>query len=266
MRDAARDVDEVACSCDEALLQLLAEPHHDLALQDVRRRLVLGVEMCTSTKTGRERRKLEAEPARPGRARRDARGIRQSGRPLDGLRRPDKDTTLTHLDHLLYSSWEYEYPPLGSICQVQKLTTTSYLILGLLALRRWSTYELAQQMQRSIQYYWPRAESKIYEEPKKLVEHGLATATREYAGRRPRTVYAITNKGRRALRRWLAEPGTGRVVEFEGLVKGLFAERGGKEKLPAPLASTRDEAEENRLHHAELASDLAETGGPFPDR
>jgi PadR family transcriptional regulator, regulatory protein AphA len=149
---------------------------------------------------------------------------------------------------------------------VQKLTTTSYLILGLLALRRWSTYELARQMQRSIHYYWPRAESKIYEEPKKLVAHGLATATREYVGRRPRTVYAITNEGRQALRRWLAEPGKGPLVEFEGLVKVLFAEQAGKDELLATLASIRTEAEKTRRHHAELATDLAETGGPFPER
>lgn len=149
---------------------------------------------------------------------------------------------------------------------MQKLTTTSYLILGLLALRRWSTYELAQQMQRSIHYYWPRAESKIYEEPKKLVAHGLATATREYAGRRPRTVYAITNQGRRALRRWLAKPGKGPLVEFEGLVKVLFAEQAGKDELLATLASIRAEAEQTRQHHAELAADLAQTGGPFPER
>ncbi len=149
---------------------------------------------------------------------------------------------------------------------MQKLTTTSYLILGLLALRRWSTYELAQQMRRSIHYYWPRAESHIYEEPKKLVAHGLATATREYAGRRPRTVYSITDDGRKALQSWLAEPGRGPIVEFEGLVKIVFAEQAGKEELLATLASIRTEAERNRQHHAELAADLSETGGPFPDR
>lgn len=149
---------------------------------------------------------------------------------------------------------------------MQKLTTTSYVILGLLALRRWSTYELAQQMKRSIHYYWPRVESHIYEEPKKLVAHGLATATREYAGRRRRTVYAITDDGRKALQTWLAEPGRGPLVEFEGLVKVLFAEQAGKDELLATLGSIRTEAEETRQHHAELAADLAETGGPFPDR
>lgn len=147
-----------------------------------------------------------------------------------------------------------------------KLTTTSYLMLGLLSLKSWSTYELAQQMRRSIHFYWPRAESKIYEEPKKLVAHGLATATREFAGKRPRTVYAITSSGRKALRRWLAEPGKGPVLEFEGLVKVLFAEQAGKEELLATLASIRAEAEDARQHHVHLATDLADSGGPFPER
>ena len=149
---------------------------------------------------------------------------------------------------------------------MQRLTTTSYVMLGLLALQRWSTYELAQQMRRSIHYYWPRAESHIYEEPKKLVAHGLATASRDYVGRRPRTVYAITDEGREALRNWLAEPGKGPLVEFEGLVKVLFAEQAGKDELLATLASIRTEAEKTRQRHAALAADLAETGGPFPDR
>lgn len=155
---------------------------------------------------------------------------------------------------------------MGVRVKLQRLTTTSYVILGLLALRGWSTYELAQQMRRSIPYYWPRAESHIYEEPRKLVDHGLATAKREFVGRRPRTIYAITEKGRRALKRWLGEPGRAPVVEFEGLVKVLFAEQGTKEQLLATLRSIRAEARRTREHHSALAADLAGTGGPFPER
>jgi PadR family transcriptional regulator, regulatory protein AphA len=150
--------------------------------------------------------------------------------------------------------------------QLPNLTTTSYVILGHLALRSWSTYELAQQMKRSTRHYWPRTESKIYEEPKKLVAHGLATATREYTGRRPRTVYAITDEGRKALRRWLDEPGEAPLVEFEGAVKVLFAEQGTKDQLLATLRSIREQAERTRVEHSTLADDLAQTGGPFPDR
>lgn len=150
--------------------------------------------------------------------------------------------------------------------QGPKLTTTSYVILGHLALRSWSTYELAQQMKRSTRAYWPRTESKIYEEPKKLVAHGLATAAREFTGRRPRTVYAITDAGREALRRWLEEPGGPPLVEFEGLVKVLFAEQGTKQQLLATIGAIREQAQRTRDEHAALAADLAQTGGPFPDR
>jgi DNA-binding PadR family transcriptional regulator len=140
------------------------------------------------------------------------------------------------------------------------------VILGHLALRDWSTYELAQQMKRSTRFFWPRAESKIYEEPKKLVAHGLAAATRGYTGRRSRTVYAITPKGRRALREWLDEPTRLPVVEFDAAVKVQFAEQGTKAQLLATLRSVREQAEGARKELIALAADLNETGGPFPDR
>ncbi len=106
------------------------------------------------------------------------------------------------------------------------LTTTSYAILGLLAARSWSTYELIQQMERSLGHMWPRAASKLYEEPKKLVEHGLARVTRDDVGRRRRNVYAITAEGRRALAAWLEDPGAGPSLEFEQLLKISFADSG----------------------------------------
>ena len=72
------------------------------------------------------------------------------------------------------------------------LTPTSYAVLGLLAIKPYTTYELAKQVDRTLHRFWPRARSKLYEEPKKLVAHGLAEATPGAQGRRPRTVYSIT--------------------------------------------------------------------------
>src|SRR5689334_24243423 len=97
------------------------------------------------------------------------------------------------------------------------LTTTSYAILGLLAVRSWTTYELAEQMRRALGQFWPRAESGIYSEPKKLVAAGFATSTTEYVGKRPRERYAITPAGKRALKQWIPGEGAGPVVEFEQL-------------------------------------------------
>ena len=53
-----------------------------------------------------------------------------------------------------------------------ELTTTSYAMLGMLAIRPWSTYELAQHMDRGLGRLWPRARSNLFNEPKKLVAHG----------------------------------------------------------------------------------------------
>ncbi|MEZ4552857.1 MAG: helix-turn-helix transcriptional regulator [Dehalococcoidia bacterium] len=123
-----------------------------------------------------------------------------------------------------------------------ELTTVSYAILGHLAMRPWSTYELATEMRRNITYFFPRAESRIYAEPKRLVALGLASATTERTGRRARTVYSITDDGRAELTRWLAAPASrGPVLEFEGLLRVMLAPLGSDEDLAATLAQVRQD-------------------------
>lgn len=121
-------------------------------------------------------------------------------------------------------------------------TTTSYALLGLLALRPWTTYELTKQVQRSLGWFWPRTERKLYDEPKKLVAAGWATATEQRTGKRPRTVYAITADGRRALREWLGEASAPPSVEFEAMVKVFFADGGTIEQLHATLDQVESDA------------------------
>jgi DNA-binding PadR family transcriptional regulator len=146
------------------------------------------------------------------------------------------------------------------------LTPTSYAILGLLALKPWTTYELAQQMDRALGQFWPRAESKLYEEPKKLVAHGLARASSGTVGKRPRTTYTITAKGRRALEAWVPTPGAGPVLEFEQLIKVFFAEHGTKEDLLATLAAVREWSDERLDASARLPQAYLDGTGPFPER
>jgi PadR family transcriptional regulator, regulatory protein AphA len=142
-------------------------------------------------------------------------------------------------------------------------TTTSYAILGLLSVRRWTTYELAKQVQRSLNWFWPRAERKLYDEPKRLVADGLATATRELTGQRPRTVYGITAAGRTELARWLGEPPAPRSSEFEAMVKVFFADAGSLEQLLGNLVEIEREATDRLARIAAMAA-----GGPgeFPHR
>ncbi|MCU7821066.1 PadR family transcriptional regulator [Kitasatospora sp. DSM 101779] len=146
------------------------------------------------------------------------------------------------------------------------LTTTSYAVLGLLAVRPWSTYELARQMDRSLGRIWPRAQSKIYEEPKKLVRYGLARAEQGSVGRRPRTVYAITPAGHDALAAWLGEPGVGPVLESEQLLKVFFADSGSTADTLATLRAARAWAVERNRDNLAAARAYAAGEGPFPER
>lgn len=147
-----------------------------------------------------------------------------------------------------------------------ELTTTSYAILGLLALKPWTTYEIAQQMDRALGFFWPRTRSKLYEEPKKLVALGLARASSDKVGRRPRTVYSITPKGRRAMAAWVPQKGNGPVLEFEQLVRVFYAEHGSKQDLLATLESVRAWSDDRSLASAGIPQGYFAGDGPFPER
>ena len=146
------------------------------------------------------------------------------------------------------------------------LTTTSYAILGLLAIQPWSTYDLTRQMDRGLGRFWPRAQSKLYEEPKKLSDRGLAQASTERTGRRSRTVYSITPEGRRALAAWLREPGAGPVLEFEQLLKIFFAENGTKSDALSTLTATREWAAERNEENLAAARAYLAGHGQFQQR
>jgi PadR family transcriptional regulator AphA len=146
------------------------------------------------------------------------------------------------------------------------LTTTSYAMLGMLAIRPWTTYELAKHMDRSLGRLWPRARSNLFNEPKKLAAHGLATASEEAVGRRPRTLYAISAKGREELRRWLAEPGAGPVLEFEQLLKVFFADHGTKDGALAAIHRIGRWADERGDENVAVARSYLAGTGPFPER
>jgi DNA-binding PadR family transcriptional regulator len=146
------------------------------------------------------------------------------------------------------------------------MTTTSYAILGLLAVKPWTTHELVLQVDRSLRRVWPRAQSKLYEEPKKLVVHGYARATDDSVGRRRRTLYTITPKGRRALAAWLSEPGSGPVLEFEQLLKISFADSGTKADILANLDAARAWVVEQNEESLAAGRAYLEGRGAFPER
>jgi DNA-binding PadR family transcriptional regulator len=151
-----------------------------------------------------------------------------------------------------------------------RLSPTSYALLGLLARGPQSAYDLNRMMQTSLlRVYWPRAESHVYSEPKKLLKHGLVSEHGEENGARKRTVYTLTSTGRQALADWLEEEGSVELrSQAEFVLKLILANRGSLEAarktLERSLESSRQDLEYAIAGIEEiLGSDDATPGMPW---
>jgi DNA-binding PadR family transcriptional regulator len=148
-----------------------------------------------------------------------------------------------------------------------ELTTTSYAILGLLNIKPWSAYELTQQAQRSLRYAWPKSESHLYAEPKRLVRMGFARVSETPAGPvRTRQVYRITAAGRRALRRWLESEPAPPQLEFEAVLRLFYADATDKAAVLSALTHTHDDLLERYAEGMALAEGWLDGEAPFPER
>ena len=147
-----------------------------------------------------------------------------------------------------------------------RLSATSLAILGLLALRPWSAYQLTHQINRSVRYMHPASERSLYAEPKRLAAAGLVLIRQEAVGRRSRTVYEITAAGRETLRRQMATPTRPPQLEFDAMQRLVFADHGSKEDLLATLDDTSSQVDQLLRDVFQQVRDYQANGGPFPER
>jgi PadR family transcriptional regulator, regulatory protein AphA len=85
-----------------------------------------------------------------------------------------------------------------------ELTGLSYVVMNLIGRDGAAAHDLVQMARREQRLYWAGAESKIYEQPKRLEKLGYLTSQKIPGKTRERTHYQLTDKGVRALQEWLA--------------------------------------------------------------
>src|SRR5262245_19873001 len=103
--------------------------------------------------------------------------------------------------------------------------TSAYALLGMLALGPGSGYDLKRRVEGSVAHFWSESYGQIYPMLARLAAEGLVAPRVERGRGRPhRRAYAITEQGRRALARWLAEPARTQGFRNELLLK-LFLGR-----------------------------------------
>jgi PadR family transcriptional regulator, regulatory protein AphA len=139
--------------------------------------------------------------------------------------------------------------------QELRLNPVSYVVLGFVEWAGEATpYRLKQLVAGSVGNFWSLQHAQLYTEPERLAKAGYLTEEREREGRR-RKLYAITDKGRRALDEWRAEP-TDAIPELRSpaLLKLFFGAD------PGALAPLQIEAHRRKLAEYEAIRDsLAES-------
>lgn len=115
------------------------------------------------------------------------------------------------------------------------LVSTRYALLGLLTLAPSgaSGYDLRQWAEGSIGHFWSESYGQIYPVLKQLLHDGLVTAHKDASGKREKTLYAVTDSGRKELQDWLEKPARLQPPRNENLLKLFF----GSESTAAGNAS-----------------------------
>jgi DNA-binding PadR family transcriptional regulator len=128
-----------------------------------------------------------------------------------------------------------------------RLSTTSYVVLGMIGLRGPSTpYDLKRAVGHSVGYFWSFPHAQLYSEPQRLTRMGLLEVETEHSGRRRKT-YSLTEAGQRAMRDWLASP-TNEHFEMRDVaeIKLFFNELGDPGNV-AMLAREQIKQHEQRI-------------------
>lgn len=133
-----------------------------------------------------------------------------------------------------------------------RLTPTSYIVLGLIEVCDEATpYDLKQAVAAGLGNFWSLQHAQLYTEPERLAGAGYLSERREEGGRRRRH-YRIAERGREALRAWLAEP-TAELTELRdlALLKVFFGAD------PKAMAEAQTPAHEAQLAEYEALEESA---------
>ncbi len=136
--------------------------------------------------------------------------------------------------------------------------TTACVILGLIAKRPMSGYDVAALAARSIDHFWPISKSQVYTELSRLERDGYIKGTHIEQDRRPdKRRYELTAPGEQALDAWLKAPGYPSERNRSGLLaKFFFAERMTHEQRIELLSEYRSHADAYRLELAAIVDKL----------
>ena len=147
-----------------------------------------------------------------------------------------------------------------------ELSSTAYVILGMLRSEPRSGYEIKQAVDHSTRFFWAASYGQIYPELANLAKAGLVDGASQPTGGRRRTVYRLTDAGREELRRWLEQPPQRLELRDEGLLKLFFARAANAGQALEIINAKQRLVEEKvaALRAIEPYAQAASESDPFP--
>ena len=108
-----------------------------------------------------------------------------------------------------------------------KTNKTDFALLGLLNIEPRSGYDIRNNIQESIGYFWQEGYGQIYPALRRLHAQRLVTKKKAKLSKGPeRYVYTITSKGQSTLTKWLTTEPDPEAVRIELLLKLFFGVMG----------------------------------------
>jgi DNA-binding PadR family transcriptional regulator len=141
---------------------------------------------------------------------------------------------------------------------------STWAILGLIARKPRSGYDVKRTIDATIRHFWAASYGQIYPELKRLSEAGLVKGIDASTGGRKRSVYEITADGEDELKAWLRRPPETTEMREEGLLKLFFAGVLPPEQAIETLRAMRAMRESVAAKLRGFEPDALEKDDPFP--
>lgn len=138
------------------------------------------------------------------------------------------------------------------------LSTLGYGLLGLLATRAMTGYELTRMFDRSLAHVWSAGHSQVYPELAKLQAAGLIRQTESGARRSKR--YSATAEGRAAVRRWLKRATALETIRSEPLLRVFFLWMVGPDAARTYLRAEAARHREQLAEYEAIAREIPASG------
>ena len=137
--------------------------------------------------------------------------------------------------------------------RLRAASTLGFALLGLLARRERTGYELSQLLREPIGFFWHARHSQIYPELARLEKAGLVRHTLVRQTERPdKKRYRIAAPGRRALREWVTSPLAATPIRDELTLRTFSIWLADRSKARAMLVAELERHEALLRRHDEV--------------